>query len=66
MDLQALFKDLSPDERIQVLDDIIQSCRPEELTHIRQKLHDLLYRDFVMVLPPELAQQVVSYLVTML
>ena len=61
-ELVEKFKSQPSDKRIQFLDSLVSACGPSELLHLQHKLPDILYRDFVSWLPPELAQRVLCYL----
>ena len=56
------FKSLTRGQRVQFFDSLIDTCEPQELLYLQHKLTVALNRDFIIGLPPELAQRILSYL----
>jgi len=55
------FSRLEPEEQSQTLTRLISRCGSHQLWLLQQKLPDFLYRDFVSLLPPELTEEILSY-----
>jgi len=56
------FSALSSQEQTTTLTELISCCGSDQLWHLQQKLPDFLYRDFIQLLPPEIAEKILTYL----
>jgi len=56
------YKKLDSDQRLNVLFRLVESSSPSELYIYSSHVIDLLRRDFISCLPPELVERVISYL----
>ncbi|XP_076468393.1 F-box/WD repeat-containing protein 7-like [Babylonia areolata] len=56
------FKSWSNAERMMALDDLITLCEPSQVRHMMQIIEPQFQRDFISLLPKELALHVLSYL----
>lgn len=56
------FNTWSPTERVIAIDGIIKRCNPDQVRHMMQAIEPLFQRDFISLLPRELALTVLGYL----
>ncbi|XP_023331984.1 F-box/WD repeat-containing protein 2 [Eurytemora carolleeae] len=56
------FSSLSSDEKTETLNELLSICNSEQLWSLHQKLPDFLYRDFILLLPPEITEKILRYL----
>ena len=56
------FSSLEPEQQTTTLNQLISCCGSQQLWHLQQKQPDFLYRDIIILLPPELTEKILSYL----
>ena len=60
--ISVKFLSLTEDQRIQTLDSLIGLCGSKEMIHLSDILPNLLYRDFIRLLPAEISTRILMYL----
>ncbi|KAK3100438.1 hypothetical protein FSP39_019973 [Pinctada imbricata] len=61
-DFLEIFQGWSNAERLMALDELIQVCEPTQVRHLMQVIEPQFQRDFISLLPKELALYVLSFL----
>ena len=56
------FLSLTENQRIRTLDSLISLCGSKEMIHLSDLLPNLLYRDFISLLPTEISTHILMYL----
>jgi len=60
--VESKFSSLSSSHQTETLNQLIARCGSDQLWLLQQRLPELLYRDFVSLLPPELTERILSFL----
>lgn len=60
--VESKFSSLSSSHQTETLNHLIARCGSDQLWLLQQRLPELLYRDFVSLLPPELTERILSFL----
>jgi len=60
--LETKFSSLTSTQQTQTINRLISRCGSDQLWLLQQRLPELLYRDFVSLLPPELTERILSFL----
>jgi len=60
--VESKFSSLGSSQQTETLNQLIARCGSDQLWLLQQRLPELLYRDFVSLLPPELTERILSFL----